>query len=162
VVEQQIHYRSTKKTFERALNKAGISLLTLTNFPQFEEKALSTMNLSIRKLETILRVVQYFEAHPAINWPQLEEQEIRAIFKSIKGIGTWTVEMLLLYSWGKPDIFPADDYHLKNSMAALYGLNKASRLKTQMKEVAAHWAPYRSYAVRYLLAWKEQRGKKLL
>ena len=157
VVEQQIHYRSTKKVFERALAKADITILTLENYPQFEEKALSQMKLSMRKFETILGVVAFFEAHPALDWAAMSKQEVRATFKTIKGIGSWTVDMLLLYSLERPDIFPADDYHVKNIMTELYGLNTASRLKAQLQEVAAAWAPYRSFGTRWLLAWKANR-----
>jgi DNA-3-methyladenine glycosylase II len=53
IIEQQIHYRSTKKIYQRLLDKASIEQLNLENFAQFEEKALPTLKLSMNKIETI-------------------------------------------------------------------------------------------------------------
>ncbi|MEO1653926.1 MAG: DNA-3-methyladenine glycosylase 2 family protein, partial [Bacteroidota bacterium] len=72
----------------------------------------------------------------------------------IKGIGVWTVDMILLFTLKRPNIFPADDYHLKQLMTSLYQLDPKSRLKAQMRAVAEKWSPYQSLAVLYLLDWK--------
>ena len=66
----------------------------------------------------------------------------------------WTIDMLLLYNFQCPNVFPADDYHLKQLMPKLYDLDPSSRLKAQMKDVAECWSPHASLAVRYLLEWK--------
>jgi DNA-3-methyladenine glycosylase II len=69
------------------------------------------------------------------------------------------MDMILLFTLDRPDIFPADDYHLKVVMTKLYLLNPASRLRAQMMEVANNWSPHRSLAVRYLLDWKKRTRK---
>jgi DNA-3-methyladenine glycosylase II len=112
VIEQQIHYRSTKKIFWRMVNRAGLDRLTLDNFEQFEERGLPTVKLSQRKLETVERV-WYFWRDNQIAWENLSDAEVREKLSTIKGIGAWTMDMILLYTLERPDVFPPDDFHLK-------------------------------------------------
>ena len=160
IVEQQIHYRSTKKYFQKRMERAGLELLTFDNFPVFEKEGLRDAKLSQQKIETLNHTVEFFSEND-IEWNELSDEEVRARLKSIKGIGTWTQDMILLYSLERPDIFPSDDYHLKNLMVSLYGLNPKSRLKAQMKSVAENWSPFRSFGVRYLLAGKNYFPKPI-
>ncbi|TDB67346.1 DNA-3-methyladenine glycosylase family protein [Arundinibacter roseus] len=161
IIEQQIHYRSTKKIFERMLKRADITILTTDNFEQFEEKALVHIKVSLRKLETVVAVVDFFKEN-SVDWNSLSDQQVRKKLSAIRGIGDWTIDMILLYTLNRPNIFPADDFHLKELMIRLYGLNAATKLKAQMMEIAEKWSPNKSLAVKYLLGWKEfqkQKGK---
>lgn len=160
IIEQQIHYRSTKKTFQKLLDLAAIEQLSLENFSVFEEKALKNTKLSARKYETILNILTYFETAKESEdqaWQERDDADVRKTLSQIKGVGTWTIEMILLYTLGRTDIFPADDYHLRLIMTKLYDIDSSARVKAQQKEVADVWKPYRSFAVRYLLAWKANR-----
>jgi DNA-3-methyladenine glycosylase II len=84
----------------------------------------------------------------------LPDEEIRAQLSAIKGIGKWTMDMILLYTLERPNVFPYDDFHLKQIMVSLYGLDSKVKLKAQMIGVSEHWGHQKSLAVRYLLAWK--------
>lgn len=159
IIEQQIHYRSTKKLFNKMLIKADLEVLSPENFEEFEEKAFSDVKLSARKYETIVSTLDYFSQNQ-LDWPALSDDVIRQELSKIKGIGTWTMDMILLYTLKRPNIFPADDYHLKILMTSLYQLDAQSRLKAQMKAVAEKWAPFKSLAVRYLLDWKKMKKEK--
>jgi DNA-3-methyladenine glycosylase II len=154
ILEQQIHYRSTKKTFEKMLHRAGLTTLTPQNFALFEEKAFAGTKLSLSKYETVGAMVDFFSQHN-IPWERLSDQEVKKQLSSIKGIGDWTIEMILLYTLERPDVFPVGDYHLKEIMTKVYGLNPNTRLKAQMLAVADQWGDQKSQAVKYLLAWKE-------
>jgi DNA-3-methyladenine glycosylase II len=154
VVEQQIHYRSTKKSFQKLLNQAGLASLNVDNFSQFEQQALAKAKLALPKLETIVTVVDFFKNNQ-VEWSQLDDQEVRQIFSTIKGIGPWTVDMILLFTLGRPQVFPADDFHLKQIMTSVYGLNPQQKLKAQMLAISEKWGGHKSLAVRYLLAWKQ-------
>lgn len=158
VLEQQIHYRSTKKVFQKMLERAGLSTLTPANFEQFEQAVFPTAKLSAGKLETVERMLAFFTTH-SINWRQLSDAEVLEQLSGIKGIGKWTIDMILLYTLQRPDVFPCDDFHLKEMMVKLYGLNPASRLKAQMLEVSGAWEDDRSLAVLYLLDWKARLKK---
>ncbi len=154
VLEQQIHYRSTKNIFKKMLQSADIEILTLDNFYIFEKYAFANAKLSVGKLETVERIIDFFSANK-INWQLLNDAEVIAHLSSIKGIGKWTIDMILLYTLQRPDVFPYDDFHLKEIMVKLYGLNPNVKLKAQMLDVAEAWGEHKSLAVGYLLAWKE-------
>jgi DNA-3-methyladenine glycosylase II len=161
VIEQQIHYRSSKKVFQKLLDTASITQLNRENFAHFEEKALSTQKLSGNKYQTILSLVEHWDELDQ-NWETLSDEEVRRQLSQLSGIGTWTIDMILIYTLQRPDVFAFDDYHIKQILVQLYGLNAQSRLKKQMQDLAQNWAPYRSTAFLYFLAWKEalKTGKK--
>ncbi len=158
VLEQQIHYRSTKRIFQKMLERADLQTLTLDNFEKFEEKAFVNIKLSESKYETILRTLDFFKDNK-INWQVLNDAEVIAHLSSIKGIGKWTIDMILLYTLQRPNVFPYDDFHVKEIMVKLYGLDPNSRLKAQMVDISSAWGEHKSLAVKYLLAWKEFNKK---
>ncbi|MEY3238890.1 MAG: hypothetical protein RIR11_328 [Bacteroidota bacterium] len=153
ILEQQIHYRSTKKIFQKMLQSAHIERLTLDNFPEFEKTAFANSKFAIGKLETIEQMIEFFTANK-INWALLSDKEVVEKLSSIKGIGKWTIDMILLYTLERPNVFPYDDFHLKEIMVKRYGLNPNVKLKAQMLEIAEVWGEHKSLAVKYLLAWK--------
>ena len=156
IVEQQIHYRSTKGIFQKLLDRAELQWLTLENFEQFEERALPHLKISMSKVETIGRVVEFFETHSQLDWFSQTDAEVRAWWKPVKGVGTWTVDMFLLYTLERPNVFPAEDYRLKKIMDQLYDWSPKPSLNAQRKAIAAQWSPHASTAVRYLLAYQKQ------
>ncbi|WP_367392105.1 DNA-3-methyladenine glycosylase [Lewinella sp. LCG006] len=155
ILEQQIHYRSTKKTFQRMLVAAEMNSLTPTNFEHFEALGLKDKKLSTQKYETLEQVVDYFENN-TIHWEQLSDEEVRAILVNIKGISNWTADMILMYTLERDKVLPLDDYHLKQLMGRLYQVEG----KKAMRAVGEHWAPYQSWAVKYLFGWKEFHKKQ--
>jgi DNA-3-methyladenine glycosylase II len=154
IIEQQIHYRSTKNIFKKALERAGIEHVTVDNFHLLEEHSLSQMKLAMGKYETLLAFVEYWNENK-LDFTKLTDEEVVAQLSAIKGIGKWTIDMILLYTLQRPNVFPSDDFHLKNSMVKMYSLDEKSRLKAQMLDVASHWGAYKSLAVRYLLAYRK-------
>ncbi|MGD1843586.1 MAG: DNA-3-methyladenine glycosylase family protein [Thermonemataceae bacterium] len=158
IVEQQIHYRSTKKLFEKLLGAVNLSLLTPTNFPTFEE-ALKEVKLSTRKYETIHNTLHFFQENEP-DWTTMDDAAVHNQLTGIKGIGGWTADMILLYTLERPNVCPYDDYHLKQITQDLYALKDVK--KTTLKNLTKKWLPYQSFAVKYLLAWKEARKNKSL
>lgn len=163
VIEQQIHYRSTKKQFEKLLKQAHLEYLTIENFEEFEQQALTHIKLSGRKFETIAHVLEAFQA-PQPDWKLLSDSDIQDKLGSIKGIGQWTVDMILMYTLEREDIFPAQDYHLTGIMKQLYQIQEENKkaFMNRIQEIASNWAPYRSIAVKYLLSWKTANKQKAL
>lgn len=159
ILEQQIHYRSTKKIFQKMLNLTSLEILTPENFAQFEEKAFKDANFSINKYETIERTIEFFDENKII-WQELNDEDVIEKLSSIKGIGKWTIDMILLYTLQRSNVFPYDDFHLKKIMVKLYNLDPNIKLKAQMIDISNTWEEHKSLAVKYLLAWKEFNKKK--
>lgn len=80
-----------------------------------------------------------------------ENEEIIKLLTQVKGIGPWTVEMFLMFTLGRPDVFSLGDLGLKRGIQKLYGL-KDEPTKAELLEYAQKWAPFRTYASRIL--WK--------
>ncbi len=157
IVEQQIQYRAKGIMMKKLFDLLNGASPTPDKILALDEEAFSQKKLSNLKYQTLLRVANYWKNKnlDSIDWANLTDEEIRSLLGDIKGVGNWTVDMILLYTLERPDIFPYDDYHLKKIMVNLYELNPKSRLKAQMLDIANDWKPYRSAAVKYLLAWKK-------
>lgn len=85
---------------------------------------------------------------------KLGNEELMALLTRIKGVGQWTVEMLLMFALGREDVFSAGDFGLQKAMIRLYQIEYASSKELAMKMIliAERWSPYRTYACRHL--WK--------
>jgi DNA-3-methyladenine glycosylase II len=154
IIEQQIHYRSTKRIFAKALERASIDHLTIDNFHLIEKHSLSQIKLAMGKYETMLSFCEYW-SNNLKDFNKLSNQEVVTELSSIKGIGKWTIDMILLYTLNRPNVFPYDDFHLKQIMVSLYGLNEKVKLKAQMLAIAENWGDQKSLAVLYLLVYKK-------
>lgn len=87
----------------------------------------------------------------------MRNEEIIALLTQIKGVGKWTVEMLLMFTLGREDVFAVDDLGIKNAMVKLYKLNESDKkeLREQMLKIAAKWSPFRTYGCLHLWHWKD-------
>ena len=80
---------------------------------------------------------------------RLDDEAIVERLIAVRGIGRWTVEMLLIFKLGRPDVLPVDDFGVRNGFRIAYGL----REMPTPKEVLRHgerWKPYRTAAAWYL------------
>ncbi|TAK44194.1 MAG: DNA-3-methyladenine glycosylase 2 family protein [Saprospiraceae bacterium] len=122
-------------------------------------ETLRTAGLSRQKAAYLQNVAAFFENE------NVSEDKLRAMpddkviqyLTQIKGVGKWTVEMILMFTLQRPDVLPVDDLGIQNAIAGLYGIEeKGKALKEKMVEIATPWQPYRSYAC-YLL-WRYKDG----
>src|SRR5438876_1762314 len=79
---------------------------------------------------------------------RMSDDEIIARLIAVRGIGRWTVEMLLLFDLGRPDVWPVDDYGVRKGFAQTFGRRKLPTPKQLMK-FGEKWRPYRSVAAWY-------------
>ena len=80
---------------------------------------------------------------------RMDDEELIERLTQVRGIGRWTVEMLLISRLGRPDVWPVDDYGIRAGFAALYRKRKFPAPKDLIKP-GAKWKPYRSVASWYL------------
>jgi len=86
---------------------------------------------------------------------RLADEEVIALLTQIKGVGRWTVEMLLMFPLDRPDVFPVDDLGIQLAMKQLYGLRgQGPRLRKRMTVIADAWRPHRTLACKYLWRWR--------
>jgi DNA-3-methyladenine glycosylase II len=80
---------------------------------------------------------------------RLTDAELIERLTSIRGVGRWTVEMLLIFTLGRPDVLPVDDFGVREGYRVLHGLETQPKPKA-LAEAGLAWAPYRSLATWYL------------
>ena len=89
---------------------------------------------------------------------RMRDEEIIERLSRVRGIGTWTAEMLLIFRLGRPDVFPMTDYGIRKGYLLTFGKTKAGKPITadmlpkpeEMLRRAARWKPWRSVASWYL------------
>ncbi|HME25416.1 MAG TPA: DNA-3-methyladenine glycosylase 2 family protein [Acetobacteraceae bacterium] len=89
---------------------------------------------------------------------RLSDEELIERLTTIRGIGRWTVEMLLIFTFGRPDVLPVDDFGVRDGYRLLYGLDEPPKPKA-LAEIGLAWSPFRSVAAWYL--WRaSDEGKR--
>lgn len=85
----------------------------------------------------------------------MSDAEIIETLTAIRGVGVWTVHMLLIFTLGRHDVFAPGDLIIKQGMVKLYGLPETGKaLDKRLWEISEAWSPYRSFACRLL--WKQK------
>ncbi len=159
IINQQLSGKAADTIQARLEAKAGRAGITPKNILKLSPAAMRSAGLSAAKVKAIRNVAE------AVNDKKLdlenihleEDGKIIEILTSIKGIGPWTAEMILMFSLGRVDVFSKGDLGLRKGIMHLYGLKKMPTDK-QMDKLAKSWAPYRTYAARIL--WRVADGRK--
>ena len=79
----------------------------------------------------------------------MSDEEIIERISQVRGIGRWTVEMMLIFRLGRPDVLPLDDYGVRKGMQRLYKLRELPS-KDAMRRRARKWEPWSSIASWYM------------
>lgn len=80
---------------------------------------------------------------------RMSDAELIERLTTIRGVGRWTVEMLLIFTLGRPDVLPVDDFGVREGYRVLYGLDAQPKPR-ELATLGEAWAPYRSFATWYL------------
>ncbi len=89
----------------------------------------------------------------------LDDEAIVERLTEVRGIGRWTVEMLLIFHLGRPDVLPVDDFGLRDGFRIAYGLAEMPTPK-EVWRYGERWKPYRTAAAWYL--WRASEGAKVI
>jgi DNA-3-methyladenine glycosylase II len=124
---------------------------------------LRSVGLSNAKAGYIQNVCRFFieEKITDARLHKMSNEELIKYLSQIKGVGQWTVEMILMFTLGREDVFALDDLGIQQSITRLYTLESADKklLKKSMLELSLKWSPYRTYACLYLWGWKDNTPK---
>ena len=92
---------------------------------------------------------------------QLSDGEIIERLTAVRGVGRWTVEMMLMFHMQRPDVLPVDDFGIRNGFRLAYGL-KGMPTPKALAEYGERWKPFRSVAAWYLWRANELAKQNLL
>jgi len=122
---------------------------------------LRSIGLSNAKVSYVHNVAAFCIEHKITDKKLLamSNEEIIDLLVQIKGIGKWSVEMLLMFTLGREDVFAVDDLGIQQAMTKLYKLNPENKkeMKEKMLKISSKWSPYRTYACLHLWGWKDER-----
>lgn len=90
---------------------------------------------------------------------RLSDEELIRRLTTIRGVGQWTVEMLLIFTLGRPDVLPVDDFGVREGYRLLFGLEAQPKPKA-LAELGRPWAPWRSLATWYLYRAVEEARRQ--
>ena len=158
IVYQQLSGKAASTIHERFLHLFNDGYPHPEDVLEFDLPTLRKVGLSRQKATYIQNVAQHFVDHDLLrqDWSKVPDDYIIRELTQIKGVGTWTVQMILMFSLGRKDILPTGDLAIQQSMRELYKLKgSGKKLEQQMLKVADAWRPYRTVAARYLWRWKD-------
>jgi DNA-3-methyladenine glycosylase II len=118
---------------------------------------LRAIGLSNAKTHYVRNVAQFHleQGMEVSKLSKMSDEEVIGYLTQIKGVGRWTVEMLLMFALGREDVFAIDDFGIQKAMINLYKLDTSDKkkLKQDMLRISEKWIPYRTYACRML--WRQ-------
>ena len=120
---------------------------------------LRAIGLSNAKVSYVKNVAQFCMEHKITDkkLQKLGDAEVIELLTQIKGVGRWTVEMLLMFTLGREDIFAVDDLGIQQGMIKVYNLDNTDKkkLKEDMLRLSEKWKPFRTYACLHLWRYKD-------
>lgn len=159
IMSQQLSTKVAQVIFERFLQLYNGEEPTPEQITATPFDTLRAIGLSNAKTQYVLNVAQFAKEHGLDDkkLKKMSNEEIIDLLTQIKGVGRWTVEMLLMFTLGREDVFAVDDYGIQVAMKKLYGLDDSNKkeFKGEMLRLSQKWSPYRTYACLHLWRWKD-------
>lgn len=161
ILSQQLSTTVARVMYQRFVDLFGGKEPTPKQILEVPVEKIKAIGISQSKANYIHNVAKFIVEHKITDKKLLKmhDDDIIELLTQIKGVGRWTVEMLLMFSLGREDVFAADDLGIQKGMQKLHKLDhlNGKELKAKMMELSQRWSPYRSYACLYL--WKFQDTK---
>ena len=158
IVGQQLSVKAAETIYGRFLDLFDDAYAYPDELLSMDIPTLRSAGLSNSKAGYIQNVAEFFKTEKLQkkDWSLMEDDAIIDYLSQIKGVGKWTVQMILMFTLDRPDILPLDDLGIQNAIKDLYQIDLPKKeLKKKMVEVAEPWRPYRTYACLYLWRYKD-------
>lgn len=154
IMSQQLSIKVAEVLFHRFLELFGGKEPTAKQIAATPHETLRQIGLSNAKAGYVGNVAAFFLAHKLTDarLRGMENEALIELLTQIKGVGRWTVEMLLMFTLGREDVFAPDDYGIQMAMKSIYQLDSSNKkiFRQQMLAIAESWSPYRTYACLHL------------
>ena len=159
IMSQQLSTKVADVIYKRFISLYGGKEPTAQQILDTPSETLRGIGLSNAKVSYVKNVAQ-FETESGMAAKKLNkmtDEEVIEYLIVIKGVGRWTIEMLLMFALGREDVFAVDDLGIQNAMIRLYKLDNSDKkkLKEDMLRLSSKWSPYRTYACVHLWRWKD-------
>ena len=156
IASQQISAKAAETVWARMEDRFGA--ITPATIASATVEAIQQCGMSLRKAGYIRGIgVAVTEGHldlPGLR--DLPDSEVIARLSALKGVGTWTAEMILIFSLERPDVVSWDDLAIRRGMMTLYG--KTTLARAEFEKYRKRYSPYGSVASLYL--WEISHREK--
>ncbi len=152
IIYQQLHGNAAAAIHARVLALGGKSKLRPRDILDATEESLRGAGLSGAKTAALcdLAAKTLDGTVPTLaRLRRMTDEEIVERLTQVRGIGRWTVEMLLIFRLGRPDVLPVGDFAVRKGFAHAYGLEESPKPK-ELERFGELWRPFRSVASWYL------------
>jgi DNA-3-methyladenine glycosylase II len=153
---QQLHGKAAATIFARVQKAVGRSF-TATAFLKAEPETLRACGLSRQKLASLTDLAEHV-VRRQINFRKLAELDNDAVIEiltQVRGVGSWTAQIFLMFALGRNNVLPAGDFGIRNAVRQAYGLKEMPNA-AELEEIARCWHPYCTVASWYL--WRSLDG----
>jgi DNA-3-methyladenine glycosylase II len=165
IIYQQLHGKAAATIFSRVKERIGAGQIpSPQQILAAKDEALRGAGLSRQKIAAIRDLAQKTAEGIVPTFEEVElltDEEIVARLTQVRGVGVWTVHMMLIFRLGRPDVLPTLDYGVQQGFKLTYRKRKLPKPK-QLQAFGERWKPYRSVAAWYL--WQAvhlHRSKKV-
>jgi DNA-3-methyladenine glycosylase II len=148
VVSQMLSADAARAIMGRLQHRVGLEPARLA---RVQRRTLWKLGLSKAKADCVRTVARRFVAGDLETLPRCSDEEVYERLTAIKGIGRWTAEMVMIFSLGRPDVWPVADAGIQRAVAKLYGVEREG-----LETFGDRFRPVRSYACWYL--WRSLDG----
>jgi DNA-3-methyladenine glycosylase II len=162
IAHQQLAGAAARAIWARVIALFENSVLCPRRLADMTEEHLRSAGLSRSKavaMRDICARVNAGKVPSAVQIKQMSDAEIYAQLMEIRGVGPWTVDMLMLFTLCRPDVMPATDYGVRKGFQVLYRKRKLPTPK-QLVKFSEKWRPHRSVAALYLWQIADSAKKK--
>ncbi|HLA89500.1 MAG TPA: DNA-3-methyladenine glycosylase [Gemmatimonadaceae bacterium] len=151
IIGQQLSGKAAQTIYQRVLALYGGRAPTPAELAKTSDPKLRAAGLSGRKSEYVRELAAH-AARRTIAIERLHEMsddDVMATLVSVRGIGRWTAQMVLMFRLGRPDVLPELDLGVQKAVQRLYRL-RALPTPEKLQKLGAKWAPWRTIASWYL------------
>lgn len=158
IVSQQLSIKAAETIYNRFLDLFDDRYPDPEHVSRARLTYLQRAGLSRQKSSYIKQVAAFAQQGQGLDYRRLNRYSDEALIEyltQIKGVGRWTVEMLLMFAFDRQDVFSCGDLGIQQAMKRLYKIEDNGReLTTRMYAIAENWRPYRTVVCKYLWQWK--------
>jgi len=150
IVGQQLSGKAATTIYQRVCDLYG-ARPTPAQLLKTPDATLRAAGLSGRKVEYVkeLAARTHSRALPILRIHEMSDDEVMETLTSVRGIGRWTAQMVLMFRLGRPDILPELDLGVQKAVQKLHRMRKLPTPE-RLQKIGAKWAPYRTIAAWYL------------
>ncbi|MEO8412099.1 MAG: DNA-3-methyladenine glycosylase 2 family protein [Ginsengibacter sp.] len=159
ILSQQLSTRVAQVLYQRFLGLFGSKEPSAKQILETPVTIFRSIGFSNAKASYVHNVCRFFIENKITDARlyKMSNDEVLDLLTQIKGVGKWTVEMILMFTLGREDVFALDDLGLQHSVIKLYKIKETDKklLREKIEKISLKWSPYRTYASRYLWGWKD-------